>query len=160
MPRLGVRRSVASALVTLALLVVLVACSGNSTSGQSTPSGNASAPATGSTSEACTTAQALKSSLDDLSNVKPAQDGLTALNAALSAVKNNLAVASAAMSAALQPAIEGVKTAFMALETAASGVTADTLKQKAPQITAALRQLGTATSSFATTLTQSCKGQG
>ncbi|MFF0341828.1 hypothetical protein [Kribbella sp. NPDC004875] len=160
MQRPGVRRSVARALVTLALLVVLAACSDNSTSGQASPSATTSATATGSASEACASARALKSSLDDLSNVKPLQDGLTALNAAIAAVKNNLAAATAAVSAALQPSVESVKTAFTGLESAASGLTTDTLKQKAPQITAALRQVGTATSSFATAVTQICPGQG
>ena len=71
-------------------------------------------------------------------------------------VKSSLGVAVAAASAALQPAVQSVKAAFSQLETAASGLSADNLRQKAPQINSALQQVGTAASTFATTLTQSC----
>ena len=74
-------------------------------------------------------------------------------------VKTSLGAAAASASAALQPAVESVKTAFSELETAASGLSADNLRQQAPAINTALQQVGTAASSFATTLTQSCPGR-
>jgi hypothetical protein len=88
--------------------------------------------------------------------VKPLQDGLTALRSAMANVKTSLGVAIAAASAALQPAVQGVKAAFSQLETAASGLSTDNFRQKAPEINSALQQVGTAASAFATTLTQSC----
>ncbi|MFG1622618.1 hypothetical protein [Kribbella sp. NPDC049227] len=155
MPRTGVRRSVVAALVTVALLVVPMACSDSSTEGTTNPSPTA-APATGEPTADCAALSALKSSLDTLGNVKPVQDGLNALTTAMAGVKTSLGAAAASASATLQPAVEGVRTAFSELETAASGLSADNLKQKAPAISTALRQVGTAASSLATTLTQSC----
>lgn len=155
MPRTGGHRSAAAALVTLALLVVPTACSDNSTQGQSSPSATA-APAPGTPTMDCRAVSALQSSLNDLMNVKPLQDGLTALRAAMADVKSSLRGAAAAASAALQPAVEGVRAAFSQLETSVSGLSADTFRQKAPEINSALQQVGTAASTFATTLTQSC----
>jgi hypothetical protein len=51
-----------------------------------------------------------------------------------------------------------VKTTFAELQTAASGITADNLKQKAPAIAAALKQVATARQALSSTLTQSCPG--
>jgi hypothetical protein len=156
MPRIGVRRSVLAALVTVVLLVAPMACSDSSTQGSSSPSPTAAPPVSQSPAGDCAASLALKSSLENLWNVQPLQDGLTALSTAMADVKTSLGAAVAAASAALQPAVESVKTAFSQLETAASGLTADNLRQKAPAINSALRQVGTAASSFATTLTQSC----
>ncbi|MGY4766337.1 hypothetical protein ACXC9Q_05375 [Kribbella sp. CWNU-51] len=156
MPRIGGRRSIVAALVTVALLVVPMACSDSSTQGQSGPSVTVAPPATSAPTTDCAAASALKSSLADLANVKPLQDGLTALTTAIANVKSSLGVAVAAASAALQPAVQSVKAAFSQLETAASGLSADNLRQQAPQINSALQQVGSAATSFATTLTQSC----
>jgi hypothetical protein len=41
----------------------------------------------------------------------------------------------------LQPSVHEVKTAFVALQTAASGLTADNFKQKAPSIATAMKQV-------------------
>lgn len=158
MPRIGVRRSVVGVLVAVALLVLPTACSDNSPQGQSSPPATVAPPTTGTPTTACAAASALKSSLDDLANVKPLQDGLTALSTATANVKTSLGAAAAAASAALQPAVEGVKSAFSQLETAANGLSADNLRQKAPQINSALKQVGTAATAFATTLKQSCPG--
>ena len=156
MPRIGVRRSIVAALVTVALLVVPMACSDSSTQGQSSPSTSVAPPATGTPTPDCAAASALKSSLADLANVKPLQDGLAALTTAMANVKSSLGAAVAAASAALQPAVQSVKAAFSQLETAASGLTTDNFRQKAPQINSALQQVGSAATSLATTVTQSC----
>lgn len=163
MPRNDTRRSVFAALVTVVLLVVPMACSDSSPESQSRPSATAAPPvsgtsATGEPAADCAAASALESSLQSLSNVKPLQNGLTALNTAIANVKSSLDAAAASASAALQPAVASVKTAFSQLETAASGLTADTLKQKAPEINTALQQVGTAATSLSTTLTQTCPG--
>jgi hypothetical protein len=54
--------------------------------------------------------------------------------------------------------VQEVKTAFAELQTAASGTTADNLRQKAPAIAAAMKQVGTATAALRTALTESCPG--
>jgi hypothetical protein len=54
--------------------------------------------------------------------------------------------------------VEQVKTAVADLQTAASGLTADNFKQKAPSIASALKQVGTATEALSATVTQSCPG--
>jgi len=145
--------------MTVALLVVPMACSDSSTQGQSTPSATAAPAPTGtSTTGDCAAVTDLKASLQTLMNVKPLQDGLTALNNAMAGVKSSLVGAAASASAALQPAVASVKAAFSDVETAASGLTAENFREKAPAINTALRQVGTAASSFATTLTQTCPG--
>jgi hypothetical protein len=44
------------------------------------------------------------------------------------------------------------------LQTAASGTTADNLRQKVPAIAAAMKQVATATQALSSTLSQSCPG--
>ena len=107
---------------------------------------------------ACADVAALKSSLQALTNVKPAEDGLTALTSAIANVKTNLDTAQASASPALQPSVQQVKTAFAELQTAASGTNADNLKQKAPAIATAMKQVKTATQALSATLTQTCPG--
>jgi hypothetical protein len=51
-----------------------------------------------------------------------------------------------------------VKTAFAALQTAASGLTADNLKTEGASIAAAMKQVVTATEALSSTLTASCPG--
>jgi hypothetical protein len=155
----------ASAVFVGFALLFLASCSSDSTSGSTAATSSAGAPTTSSASSPTTTATprpgcadvaALKSSLDALTQVQPLQDGLTALNAAIADVKTKLDVAAASAGADLKPAVDQVKTAFAALQTAVSGVTTDNLRQKLPAISVALQQLGTSTSSLATTLTQKC----
>jgi uncharacterized protein YukE len=90
--------------------------------------------------------------------VKPAQDGVAALKTAIANVKTSLDAAEASASPVLQPSVQQVKTAFADLQTAASGVTADNFKQKAPSIASAMRQVVTATQALSSALTQSCPG--
>ena len=110
------------------------------------------------TAAACEDVAALKSSLEALTKVKPAQDGVAALKTAIANVKSNLDAAEASASPVLQPSVQQVKTAFADLQTAASGLTADNFKQKAPSIASAMKQVRTAKEALSSTLTQSCPG--
>jgi hypothetical protein len=156
-----VRRSAATAGAAVALLCVLTSCSTPSTPTQTSPATTAApttaAPTTAAPA-ACADVGALKSSLEALTKVKPAEDGVPALKTAIANVKTNLAPAEASASEALQPSVEQVKTAFADLQTAASGLTTDNLREKAPDIAAAMKQVRTATAGLSSTLTQSCPG--
>jgi hypothetical protein len=110
------------------------------------------------TTAACEDVAALKSSLEALAKVRPAQDGVGALKTAIANVKSSLEAAEASASPVLQPKVEQVKTAFAELQTAASGLTTDNFRQKAPSIASAMRQVGTATEALSSTLRQSCPG--
>jgi hypothetical protein len=156
-------RSASAAIAAVALLCVLTGCGTSSAPSQTGPPAATAAPTTaGPTTDATTTAcadvAALKASLQDLTKVKPAEDGLTALTTAIGDVKTSLDKAEASASPALQPSVQEVKTAFAELQTAVSGTTADNLRQKAPAISAAMKQVGTATQALSSTLTESCPG--
>ena len=160
------RRSASAAIAAVALLCVLGSCGTGSTPSQTSPSATTAAPATAAaatttaapTTAGCEDVAALKSSLEDLTKVRPAQDGVTALKTAIANVKTNLDTAQASASPALQPSVQQVKTAFAELQTAASGTNADNLKQKAPAIATAMKQVKTATQALSSTLTQTCPG--
>jgi hypothetical protein len=161
------RRSASAAVAAVALLCVMGSCSTSSHTRPDKsirndrrtlrrpqqPTSTASPTTAG-----CEDVAALKSSLEDLTKVRPAQDGVTALKTAIAKVKTNLDKAQASASPALQPDVEQVKTAFAALQAAASGLTADNFKQKAPSIALAMTQVATATKALSSTLTQSCPG--
>jgi hypothetical protein len=156
-------RSASAAFAAVALLCVLTSCGTSSSEGQPSPPATTAAattspPTTDATAAACEDIEALKSSLDALTKVRPAEDGLTALRTAMANVKTNLDKAEASASPALQPSVQEVKTAFGELQTAASGLTADNLRQKAPAIAAALKQVGAATRALSTKLSESCPG--
>ena len=157
-------RSASAAAAAVALLSVLMSCSTGSTPTQTQPATTAApttaAATTASTAPAaaCADVAELKSSLEALTKVKPAEDGVPAVRTAIANVKANLAPAEASASAVLKPSVEQVKTAFADLEKAARGLTADNRKEKAPDIAAALEQVRTATAALASTLTQSCPG--
>ena len=106
----------------------------------------------------CADVAELKASLEALTKVKPAEDGVAALKTAIDNVKSNLEPAVASASEMLKPKVEQVKTAFAELQTAADGLTADNFRQKAPSIRAAMTQLRTATADLTSALTQSCPG--
>jgi hypothetical protein len=162
------RRSASAAIAAVALLCVLTGCGTSSAPSQTGPPAataapttagpTTAAPTTDATTTACADVAALKASLQDLTKVKPAEDGLTALTTAIGDVKTSLDKAEASASPALQPSVQEVKTAFAELQTAASGTTADNLRQKAPAISAAMKQVGTATQALSSTLTESCPG--
>ena len=100
----------------------------------------------------------LRSSLETLTKVDPAEDGVPALKAAIADVKTNLTSAEASASEALQPHVEQVKIAFGNLQTASADLTPDNRREKAPEIAAAMKQVRTATAALSSTLTDSCPG--
>jgi hypothetical protein len=157
------RRSASAAFAAVALLCVLTSCGTSSSESQPSPPATTAAattspPTTDATAAACEDIEALKSSLEALTKVRPAEDGLTALTTAMANVKTSLDKAEASASPALQPSVQEVKTAFGELQTAASGLTADNLRQKAPAIAAALKQVAAATRALSTKLRESCPG--
>jgi hypothetical protein len=157
------RRSASAAFAAVALLCVLTSCGTSSSENQPNPptttaAATTSPPTTDATAAACEDIEALKSSLEALTKVRPAEDGLTALTTAMANVKTSLDKAEASASPALQPSVQEVKTAFGELQTAASGLTADNLRQKAPAIAAALKQVAAATRALSTKLRESCPG--
>jgi hypothetical protein len=159
------RRSASAAIAAVALLCVLGSCGTSSTPSQTSPptpaapASTATAPTTAApTAAACEDVAALRSSLEALTKVKPAEDGVAALKTAIANVKTNLDAAEASASPVLQPSVEQVKTAFADLQTAVSGLTADNFRQKAPSIASAMKQVGTAKEALSSTLTQSCPG--
>ena len=156
-------RSASAAFAAVALLCVLTSCGTSSSESQPSPPATTAAattspPTTDATAAACEDIEALKSSLEALTKVRPAEDGLTALRTAMANVKTSLDKAEASASPALQPSVQDVKTAFGELQRAASGLTADNLRQKAPAIAAALKQVGAATRELSTKLSESCPG--
>ncbi len=90
--------------------------------------------------------------------MRPGEDGVRALTTAIGDVKTNLDKAEASASPALQPDVQQVKAAFAELETAASGMTADNLRQKVPAIAVAMKQVASATEGLRSTLAESCPG--
>ena len=173
--RLHLRRSAAAAGAAVALLCVLASCGNNPTPAQtSTPAATTAAPTTAApttaapTTAVSTTAAApaaacadvaeLKSSLEALTKVEPAEDGVPALKSAIADVRTNLQSAEASVSAALQPSVEQVKIAFGNLQTAAADLTTDNLREKAPGIRAAMTEVRTATAALSSKLTESCPG--
>ena len=160
------RRFASAAVAAVALLSILASCGTSSTPSQTSPPATtaapttppSAAPTTDATGEACEDVAALKSSLEALTKVKPAEDGVAALTTAIANVKTSLDAAEASASPVLQPSVQQVKTAFGELQTAASGVTADNLRQKAPAIASATKEVATATQALSATLSQACPG--
>ena len=157
------RRFVFAAVAAVALLCVLTSCGTSSAPSQTSPPATTAAPTTASpttaeTTTACADVAALKSSLEALTKVRPAQDGVTALTTAIADVKTNLDKAEASASPVLQPSVQQVKTAFAELQTAASGISTDNLKEKVPALAAALKEVGTATEALRSKMAESCPG--
>jgi len=156
-------RSGFTAVLAVGLLFILTSCGASSEPNQTSPTATTAAPptatpTTATPTAACADVAALKSSLDALTQVKLTEDGVRALTTAIANVKTNLDKAEASASPALQPAVQQVKAAFAELQTAASGMTAGNLRQKAPAIAAAMKQVATATQALRSTLTESCPG--
>jgi hypothetical protein len=157
------RRFLFPAVAAVALLCALTSCGTSSAPSQTSPSATTAAPTTaspttGETTTACADVAALKSSLEALTKVRPAQDGVRALTTAIADVKTNLDKAEASASPVLQPSVQQVKTAFAELQTAASGLSSDNLKEKVPAIAAALKEVGTATEALRSTVAENCPG--
>jgi hypothetical protein len=157
------RRFVFAAVAAVALLCALTSCGTNSAPSQTSPPATTAAPTTASpttaeTTTACADVAALKSSLEALTKVRPAQDGVRALTTAIADVKTNLDKAEASASPVLQPSVQQVKTAFAGLQTAASGLSTDNLREKVPAIASALKEVGTATEALRATVAENCPG--
>ncbi|HWI01548.1 MAG TPA: hypothetical protein VNT27_14570 [Propionibacteriaceae bacterium] len=170
------RRSVSAAVAVVAVLGVLASCGTSSTSNQTSPPASPTAPsstapsaaastaagsATAASPAACADVVALRSSLQALTEVKPAEDGVAALTTAITNVKTDLDKAQVSVSSSassLQPSVQEVKTAFAALQTAASGLTKENLKQKLPEVAAAMKQLRTAREGLSLALAERCPG--
>ena len=152
------RRSASGAVAVVALVCIVVSCSPTSSPSPASSPETAAAATTAAADEACADVAALRSSLEALTNVKPRQDGVTALNTAIADVKTNLDKAEASASETLQPSVQQVRMAFDDVQTSVSGLTADNLREKAPAIGAALTQLATATKALSTAVRESCPG--
>jgi hypothetical protein len=98
----------------------------------------------------------LETSLSNLSDLEPAQDGLDAVESAVADTKAQLETAASAVSDALQPAVEDVQTAFDDLESALQGVTSSNLAASATDIGNALAGVGSAATELQNTLDQEC----
>jgi hypothetical protein len=156
-------RSGFAAVLAVGLLFILTSCGASSEPSQTSPAATTAAPSTATPTTvtptaACADVAALKSSLDALTQVRLTEDGVRALTTAIADVKAKLDKAEATASPALQPAVQQVKAAFADLQTAASGITAGNLREKAPAIAAAMKQVGSATQALRSTLTESCPG--
>ena len=156
-------RSASIGVAAVALLCALASCGTSSPESQPSPpattaAATTAAPTTEATAAACEDVEALKSSLEALTKVRPADDGLTALTTAIANVKTSLDKAEASASPVLQPSVQQVKTAFGELQTAASGLTADNLREKAPAIASAIKEVATATQALSTKVSESCPG--
>ena len=157
------RQSASVAVAAIAMLGTLASCgtspSERHPSPPATPAATTTAaPTTDATAAACEDVEALKSSLEALTKVRPVDDGLTALTTAIANVKTSLDKAEASAGPALQPSVQQVRTAFDELQTAASGLTADNLRQKAPAIASAIKEVATATQALSTKVSESCPG--
>ncbi len=151
MPLTKVGRSFSAALASVVLICLLAACGG----GDDTTSGSTPSPSPTATT-GCEDASALEASLQALKGVDVRTDGVQGLTGAAADVANDLDAAVASASSKLQPPIDQVKTAFTALQTSLTGLTADNLRQKAPSIKAALTQVETATTALVSAVTDSC----
>jgi hypothetical protein len=149
-------RPVTIALAGLVLLGLLGACGDSSTTEESTSGETMTMTPSASPTDDCADVTALQESLTALTDVDPLADGTDALNAAIEDVKSDLDAALDSASAELQPQIDDVETAFTSLQDAVTGLTADNLTEKAPEIKSALTDLGTATMALGTSITDNC----
>ena len=156
-------RSGFAAVLAVGLLFILTSCGASSEPSQTSPAATTAAspaatPTTATPTAACADVAALKSSLDALTQVRLTEDGVRALTTAIADVKTNLDKAEASASPVLQPSVQQVKTAFAELQTAASGLSSDNLREKVPAIAAALKEVGTATEALRSTVAENCPG--
>jgi hypothetical protein len=154
-------RSGRAALVATALLWTLVGCGTSPQPAPSSPPPTAVAPASATPSvaaAACADIATLRGAVEALRTVNPSKDGSAALTNAIKNVQTSLdaAQASAAASPELQPALASVKTAVAGLQSAAEGLTAGNVAQKAPGILRATQQVATAMSDLSTVVDRVC----
>lgn len=159
------RRHLWAAAAGLALLCAVASCGSGSPSPESSSSPSVAGPSASTpssptpsagSSAGCAEVDALKSSLATLKDVDVVHDGIDALNSAIADVESDLSAAAAAASSDLKPELDQVRTALDAVKTAAGGLSKGNLREQAPAVAGALRQLGTATSSLSTAVAQGC----
>ena len=98
------------ALTAVAALLLVVGCSSDDPdTDSSTPSATSSSSAL---AQGCAEMAELETSLVNLSDLEPAQDGLDAVESAVADIKADLESATSAVSDALQPSVEDVQTAL------------------------------------------------
>ena len=117
-------RSFPAACAAVVLLCLLASCGG----GGGTPPASSSPTPAASTAPGCKDISALESSLKTLEGVDVRKDGVSALTAAVSAVAVDLGAVVTSASSTLQPHVDQVKTAFTALKTSLTGLTAGNLR--------------------------------
>jgi hypothetical protein len=145
-------RSATYGVAVLAMLALVgSACSSDSDT-SATPSPSVSASA----GQGCAELATLKDSLTALTQVKPVQDGLTALQSAVATVKIDLQSATSAVSDELKPSVDQVQSSFDQLESSMQGVTANTLAASATQIGTALTAVGTSLTDLESELSEKC----
>lgn len=151
-------RRAAPGVLAVVLAFGFTACgsSSESASDSTTPAAPSSSAATSSAPGYCADADALRTSLEALGDVEVRRDGVDALESALADVRTDLDAAATSAAAELKPQLDEVRSAVDAVRTSADGLTTDNLTQKAPDIVAALRDLGTATEGFATSVRERC----
>ena len=153
-------RALCAALLVVSLSWAMVACGGDSTSGGESSSSGAATTTTGATTAAasaeCADLTALEDSLAALADVDVKRDGVEALTTAIAQVGTDLSTAKTSVSAALEPQVRAVASAFDTLRTAVSGLTTDNLVDKAPSIKSAMKGFSAATTDLVTAITQSC----
>lgn len=153
-------------IVVIALALLLPGCGTGSAPNPTSPPTTVAAPATTITAApttapppVCADVAGLRTALEELAKIRPAQDSVTTLNAAIVNVKTSLDAAEASASTGvLAPEIQQAKTAFGQLQAAASGLTSDNARQKAPAIGSALLQVNAATRALSDALNENCPG--
>ena len=104
----------------------------------------------------CAEKAALETSLSNLSELEPAQDGLDAVESTVADTKADLESMAIAADDLVKPLVEKVQTAFDDLESALQGVTSSNLAESATQIGDALSAVGSAAADLQDTLNQDC----
>jgi hypothetical protein len=148
-------------LLAVAAGTFLVSCGDSSSSSDSSAAASSSSPSSPSSTtaaepEGCADLAALQTSAQTLTGIEPLADGTDALKAGLADTQAALDAVLASASAGLKPVVEQVGAAFDAVQTAADGLTADTLTEQAPAIVAALQGLNSALTALGATLSQEC----
>jgi ABC-type glycerol-3-phosphate transport system substrate-binding protein len=144
---------------TLAVVLLLAACSSSSDSATGTsPSAAMSVPPTMSSEMVspspafCDTVAALQTSLDSLKNIDVVKQGTDALQASLTDVKTNLQAVGASAQDLLGPDAQAIQASVDALQTSIDNVKSGTpLTQEAAGIAAGLASLKLASESLVST---------
>jgi hypothetical protein len=113
-----------TAMSATALVFVLGACGGDNSSSSVVTTVTTSATSTTASGNAalCAARDSLKSSIDDVRSVDVIKNGTSALQAALTKVKDNLQAVKAAAGADLQPQVTALQDAVTELGTAITNV--------------------------------------